>query len=63
MGTPQVNCMSKLPTAHEPAERRRDPLGTGPRPGGGGGVAGGIATAALSQRSAVAGHAYRSDEK
>ena len=34
MGTPHVHCMSKLPTAHEPADRAAGRLGDGQRPGG-----------------------------
>jgi hypothetical protein len=34
MGTPHVHCMSKLPTAHEPADRAAGPVGERQRPGG-----------------------------
>jgi hypothetical protein len=32
MGTPHVHCTSKLPTAHEPADRVGHPLGDRQRP-------------------------------
>jgi hypothetical protein len=47
MGTPQVNCMSKLPTAHEPAARRAAPSGDGQRRGGTADVGGQIGAGQL----------------
>jgi hypothetical protein len=45
MGTPHVHCMSKLPTAHEPADRVAGPLGGRQRPGPGAHVAGQVGVA------------------
>ncbi len=54
MGTPNVHCLSKLPTAHEPADRMAGPLGDGQRPGGRAQVAGQVGGAQLNRVGAGA---------